>query len=94
MSIHHLGYETKKHIFLDSTIFVDSTGTINIFVEKESHSAKFKKKIGSTSRSREDAMRNEHQNAKRNPTRNQESIVLPRSLVHFSNFQMARDLEE
>jgi len=45
MSIHHLGYETKKHIFLDSTIFVDSTGTINIFVEKESHSAKFKRKL-------------------------------------------------
>jgi len=37
MSIHHLGYETKKQKFLDST------GTINILIETESHSASFKK---------------------------------------------------
>jgi len=42
-----------------------------------------------TARSREDKTRKSHRNAKQNPIRNQESIVVGL----LSNFQMQRDLE-
>ena len=43
-----------------------------------------------TSRSREDETQNGNRNAKRNPNRNQENIVLGL----YSKFRMKRDLEQ